>query len=77
MKTASSPAPVGGSRDFRRRLGRLAELLADNGGRYTPETERLLDDIAAAMMAGAEMDPGGWVDFLRPFGRDGKPPALR
>jgi hypothetical protein len=77
MKTASSLAPIGSGRDFRRRLGRLAELLADNDSQYTPETERLLDDIAAYMMAGGEMNPAGWVDFLRPFGQGGKPSAIR
>lgn len=77
MKTASSSPPIAGGRDFRRRLGRLAELLADNHSQYTPETERLLDDIAAYMMAGGEMNPGGWVDFLRPFGQEGNPTAIR
>lgn len=77
MKTASSSAPIATGREFRRRLGRLAELLADNDSQYTPETERLLDDIAAHMLAGGEMNPGGWVDFLRPFGAEGKPSQIR
>ena len=51
--------------------GGLAELLAENDSQYTPETEHLLDDIAAYMMAGGEMNPGGWVEFVRPFGKDG------
>ncbi|WP_316979881.1 hypothetical protein [Shumkonia mesophila] len=57
--------------------GGLAELLAENDSQYTPETERLLDDIAAYMMAEGEMNPGGWVEFLRPFGTDGKPSEVR
>lgn len=77
MATASSLPPIASGRDFRRRLGRLAELLAENDSQYTPETERLLDDIAAYMMAGGEMNPGGWVEFLRPFGTDGKPSEIR
>ncbi len=77
MGPASSSPPIASGRDFRRRLGRLAELLADNDSQYIPETERLLDDIAAYMMAGGEMNPGGWVEFLRLLGADGKPSELR
>ena len=74
MKTASSP--IFSYEEYHLRLGRLVELLGEDPGLDTPEANDLLDDIAAYMVAGGDLEPKEWVSFLRRLD-EGVPPSSR
>lgn len=49
--------PIATYPEYRLKLGRLAEVLADDPALETPEAETLLDAIAAYMVSGGELEP--------------------